>query len=189
VAIYRFPGGYDLLKKEQLQIYEEAYHLQNCELAMGEFYQQMADRIPEEILFWQEAIGDKVNHARMTGRLIAMISSKPGKFMPGKFRVAVLETFLEAVYGHIEQIQQKKLTRSEVYKIALDYESSLLMTRPYDIVESAEPDYKVFRDSFAVEAHEHSQRIKQYIRQKLGIANPGTSKITVPVTSKSVAHH
>lgn len=169
-----------MLKKEQLQIFQEAYHLQNCELAMGEFYQQLADRLPEEKLFWQEAIGDEVNHARMIGRLIAMISGKPGKFVPGKFRVAVLETFLAGVYDHIELIQQKQLTRTDVYKIALDYENSLLMTRPYDIVDSAEPEFKAFRDAFAVDMHLHSQRMKQYIRQKLGIVNPGTSKVPVP---------
>jgi hypothetical protein len=169
-----------LLKKDQLQIFQEAYHLQNCELAMGEFYQQLADRLPDEVLFWQEAIGDEVNHARMIGRLIAMVSSKPGKFMPGKFRVAVLETFLASVYEHIELIQKKQLTRTDVYKIALDYETSLLMTRPYDIVESADPDFKAFKDSFAVDMHLHSQRIKQYVRQKLGIVNPGTSKVQIP---------
>ena len=168
-----------MLKKEQLQIFEEAYHLQNCELAMGEFYQQLADRLPEEKLFWQDAISDKVNQARMVGRLIAMIASKPAKFMPGKFRVAMLETFLTGVYEHIEMIQQKRLTRTEVYKIALDYESSLLMIRPFDIVESSEPDYRAFRDSFATDMQVHSQKMKSYIRQKLGVV-PGTGKLAVP---------
>ena len=166
-------------KKDQFQIYEEIYHLQNCELAMGEYYQQIAERLYEERLFWEEAISDEVNHARLIGKLIAMISAKPGKFIPGKYRVAVLETFLSGIYAHIEQIKEQKLTRSQIYKTALDYESSLLMIRPFDIVESSDPEFRIFKEAFAQETQLHSNRIRQYIQQKLSGSQSGTGKIVL----------
>lgn len=165
-----------LQRKEQVQIYEEIYRLQNCELAMGEYYQQIAEKLRDERLFWEEAISDKVNHARLVGRLIAMISAKPAKFVNGKYRVAVMETFLAGIYEQIELIRDNKMTLTQIYKAALDYEGSLLMTRPFDIVESSDPEFRSFKEMFAEEAQQHSTRIRLYIRQKLGTAQPNIAK-------------
>jgi hypothetical protein len=183
-----------LIKKDLITSIEELYHLQNCELAMGEYYQQLADRSPDERLFWAEAISDEVNHARMVGRIVAMVSSNPNAFNPGKFRVAVLVTFLTGVYGQIERFRGNALSPAEELKIAYDYEVSAIMSRPYDIVESHDPQFMDLRNKFAEEVAVHNNRIRQYIEQKLGMQNntrkiklqseitPGAPNIAHPLT-------
>jgi hypothetical protein len=161
-----------LIKKELSQAMEEMYHLQNCELAMGEYYQQLAERFPPaERLFWEEAISDEVNHARMVGRIIALVSSSSNLFRPGKYRVAVLETFLAGIYENVELMRKGALNMQQMLKIAGDYEDSTILLRPYDIVESLDPKFQDFRKGFAEEINEHSTRMKQFLSQKLGLQN------------------
>ncbi len=160
-----------MIKKDLISSVEELYHLQNCELAMGEYYQQLAERFPDERLFWEAAISDTVNHARRVGRIVAMVTSIPSAFNPGKYRVAVLTTFLTGVYGQIEHFRNNALSPTEELKIAYDYETSAIMSRPYDIVESRDPKFLELRKIFAEDVAAHNGRIKQYIEQKLGMQN------------------
>jgi hypothetical protein len=160
-----------VLKKDQNQLFEEALHLQNCEMAMGEYYQWMSEKFVDEKANWEQATRDKISHAMRIGRLIAMISTKPAKFSPGKYRIAIMETFLNGIFEQIELLQDNKLSRQQILKFALDYESSLLMTKPYDVVDSFDPEFKEFRSNFAALASAHCEGIKQYIRLKLGMPN------------------
>jgi len=167
---------------------EELYHLQNCELAMGEYYQRLAERFPLERLFWEEAICDEVNHARTVGRLIALVSSDPQSYRQGKYRVAVLETFLAGIYEQIDLLRQGSLSTQEILKIAYDYEGSAIMSKPYDIVDSSEVKFYDLRQKFADDAESHCDRIRQYIAQKLGIQNK-TSHLKLQETAHTLAAH
>jgi rubrerythrin len=160
-----------LIKKELISSVEELYHLQNCELAMGEYYQYLAEQFPNERLFWEEAISDEVNHARMAGRLIALVTSNPQAYSPGKYRVAVLETFLSGIYEQIERLNRNALSPHEALKIANDYEDSAILSKPYEIVTSRDQKYNDFRKIFSDDIAVHHSRISQYITQKLGIQN------------------
>ena len=160
-----------LIKKDLISTVEELYHLQNCQLAMGEYYQQLAERIPSERMFWEEAICDEVNFARATGRLIALVTSNPQSYGPGKYRVAVLETFLSGIYEQAEQVRKGALTTPEMLKIAYDYEGSAIILRPYDIVESQDSTFREFRKRLTDDVAGHCDRIRQYVDQKLGVQN------------------
>jgi hypothetical protein len=158
-----------LLKKDTNQMFEELYHLQNCEMAMGIYYQQLAEHYPGDKMFWEEAIGDMVNQARRVGELISKFASNPDVYKPGKYRVAVLETFLSGVYEHVHLIEKKSLAPNEMLRIAFDYESSVIMSKPYDIIDSIDRNFGQFKTRFAEEVSEHNLRVRQYIGQKLGI--------------------
>jgi hypothetical protein len=56
-----------LTKKDQKQPFEELYLLQNCEMALGAFYNKLITAYPGERFFWEEAISDEINHARLVG--------------------------------------------------------------------------------------------------------------------------
>ena len=47
-----------LNKLNQKQLFDELYLLQNCELAMGAFDQELATQCPEERFFWEEAVSE-----------------------------------------------------------------------------------------------------------------------------------
>lgn len=138
---------------------------------MGEYYQWMSEKFADEKANWEQATRDKIGHAMRIGRLIAMISAKPAKFSPGKYRIAIMETFLNGIFEQIELLRDNKLTRQQLLKFALDYESSLLMTKPYDVVDSFDPEFKEFRTNFADLVNAHCDGIKQYIKLKLGLPN------------------
>jgi hypothetical protein len=159
--------GEILLKKELSQLYEEIYHLQNCELALGEYFQQLALLFPDEKWFWEEAITDEINHARQVGMLIAMVSSGPLKFGSGRYRVAMLETYLGGIYENIEKLERKELSPKEALKIAFDYENSILETKPFDIVSSTAAVFKEFKDKLTPDLLAHSERVRQYTQQKM----------------------
>ena len=177
-----------MVKKDLNMTIEELYHLQNCKLAMGEYYQQLAEWFPGERLFWEEAISDEVNHARLVGRLIAQISSNPLVFKPGKFRVAVLETFLSGIYEQIDQLRMNALQPAQMLKIAYDYEISAIMSRPYEVVEPLDKESRDVRDRFAEEADIHGGRLKQYLAQKLGFQHK-TTHIRLSDLSATSTHH
>lgn len=170
-----------MIKKELISTVEELYHLQNCQLAMGEYYQQLAEQFPNEQLFWEEAISDEVNFARATGRLIALMTSNPQSYGPGKYRVAVLETFLSGIYEQIEHLNKNALSHQEALKIAYDYEDSAILSKPYEIVNSLDPKFRDFRKRFSDDVAIHHDRIRQYISQKLGIQN-NTGKLKLRPT-------
>jgi hypothetical protein len=156
-----------LLKIEQKQLFEEIYHLQNCELALGEYYQQLASLFYDQRWFWEEAVSDEVQHARQVGKLIAMIASNPTKYSLVRYRVAVLETYLNGIYGHIEQIKNNKLSQVETLKLACDYEVSSLETKPFDIISSSDPDFIAFKNNLAADLVVHSKKIRDYAAQKI----------------------
>lgn len=158
-----------MLKKELSQLYEEIYHLQNCELALGEYFQQLAEFFPDEKWFWEEAIADEIDHARQIGKLIAMISSGPLKFGFGRYRVAMLETYLGGIYENIEKLESKELSPMEALKFAFDYENSILETRPFDVVSSTSAIFKEFKDKLSADLSVHSERIRQYAQQKMAL--------------------
>jgi hypothetical protein len=141
---------------------------------MGEYYQQMADRFPSEKMFWLEAIGDEVDHARRIGRLIADVSAKPAKYSSGKYRVQLMETFLTGIYEQIEMIINKEMSPAQMLKTVMDYESSVLMSRPFDVVESNDSGFRDFKETFAQDIKVHSDRIRQYIRGKFSLPNKVT---------------
>lgn len=163
-----------MIKKDANQVFEELYHLQNCEMALGIYYQELAEHFPHERMFWEEAIGDMVNHARRVGELIARFASNQDRFRPGKYRVAVLETFLTGIYDHVQMIKQNALPPNDMLKIAFDYECSAIMNKPCDIVESVDRGFIEFKMNFADEVLEHSNRVKKYIEQKLGMQPKGS---------------
>jgi hypothetical protein len=177
-----------LIKKEFTQTIEELYHLQNCELAMGEYYQHLAEQFPNEQLFWEEAISDEVNHARAVGRLIALVSSNPQAFGPGKYRVAVLETFLAGIYEQIDHLNNNTLSHQEALKIAYDYEESAILSKPLEIVSSLDSKFHEFRKRFTDEIAVHQDRLKQYIGQKLGLPN-NTGKLKLQPTGTIPKEH
>ena len=164
-----------MLKKELGQLYEEIYHLQNCELALGEYFQQLADLFPEGKLFWEDAVADEINHARLVGKLIGMISSNPLIYGFGRYRVAMLATYLEGIYENIEKIKRKELPPKEALRIAFDYENAILETKPFDIVSSSDISYREFREKFISEILEHSERIRQYTQKTIAELAGGVS--------------
>ncbi len=159
-----------MIKKDQNQIFEELYHLQNCELALGEYFNELARLYPDEKWFWEQAVGEEVNHARQVGRLIAQVSSNLNKFAFGRYRVELLKTFLDGIYANVQKIRSKQLSRPEILQIALDYETSFIESKPYDIVSSADSDFLLFKTTFSEELLEHTSKMKAYIQQKLATA-------------------
>ena len=156
-----------MLKKELSQFYEEIYHLQNFELALGEYFQQLAMFFPNEKWFWEEAVADEISHARHVGKLIVMVSSGPLKFGLGRYRVALLETYLGGIYENIEKLERKDLSPKEALKIAFDYENSILETKPFDIVSSNSTAFREFKDKLYPDLEAHCERIRQYTQQKM----------------------
>ena len=181
--VLRKRGIITLLKKDTNQMFEELYHLQNCEMAMGIYYQQLAEHYPGDKMFWEEAIGDMVNQARRVGELISRFASNPDVYKPGKYRVAVLETFLSGVYEHVHLIEKKGLTPNEMLRIAFDYESSAIMNKPYDLIDSLERNFVQFKTKFTEEVAEHTVRVRQYIEQKLGIQAKASSVRINPLSA------
>jgi hypothetical protein len=145
---------------------------------MGEFYQLLAERLPEERLFWEGAVSDEINHARRIGRLIAMLSSNQQAYRAGKYRVAVLATFLMGVYENIDHGHKNTLTTPQLLQIAYDYEHAAIIARPYEAVESTDIHFHEFRQAFTRELQEHTDRVLQYIAIKLNI-HTNTAKIRI----------
>jgi hypothetical protein len=156
-----------LLKKDQGQFFAEIYHLQNCELALGEFYQQLADFFVDQRWFWQDAVSDEVNHARQVGKLISLISSDLSKYEVGRYRLATLQTYLDGLYSHIESVKKKEVTAIEVLKLACDYEKSALESKPFDIVTSSDPAFSRFKLNLLADLEAHSKKIVDYAKQKI----------------------
>ena len=156
-----------LLRRDQTQIYEELYHLQNCEMALGAYYQQLAELYPKERMIWETAFSDEVGHAHWVGQVIALVATDIGNFSQGRFRIELLRTFLEGIYQNLDKASKGELTRKELLQLALDYEHSLVLQKPYEAVQSALPDFVNLVKGHAPEVQEHSQRLQNYLRQKL----------------------
>jgi len=153
--------------KEQGQILEELYHLQNCELALAAFYEELAVLYRDERFFWEQAVSDEVDHARWVGQLIALTSSKIDKFSLGAFRTELLRTYIEGVYANVRKIKNRQLSRKEILILCLGYEESLLEYRPFTAVKSNLKEYLNMVEDCAPKINEHKQRIENYTRSKL----------------------
>lgn len=154
-------------RRDQNQIFEELYHLQNCELALSMFYQEMISVFPSERFFWEEAVADEINHARWVGQLIVLVSSNIEKFAPGVFRTELLKTYVEGVYEDIKRIKERSITPYEILALALNYERSSLEKKPYNAVKSSAPEYLGFVEAFKPELGLHNTRLEKYISQKM----------------------
>jgi hypothetical protein len=154
-----------IARKDQNQIYEELYHLQNCELALSMFYQELISIFPSDRFFWEEAVSDEINHARMIGQLIVIVSSNMEKFAPGIFRTELLKTYAEGVYSDIKRIKERSMTPYDILALALNYERSMLEQKPYNAVNSSTPEYLGFAEKFKSELNQHSNRLVKYISQ------------------------
>jgi hypothetical protein len=156
-----------LLPEAKNQMFEELYHIQNCELALGMLYQEMVSRFGDEKWFWEKAIADEINHARNIGKLIALVSDNIDKYLPGKYRTEVLKTFLDGIYHHIDMIKNNKLKHDEIFQLILDYEKSPVESRPYEVVKSFEPEFTNFCAEFEDDIRAHSLRIIAYMKEKM----------------------
>jgi hypothetical protein len=152
-------------RKDQNQIFEELYHLQNCELALGMFYQELISIFPKDRFFWEEAVSDEINHARMVGQLIVLVSSNIDKFAPGIFRTELLKTYAEGVYSDIKLIKERSITPYDILALALNYERSMLEQKPYNAVRSDATEYLGFVEKFKPELSLHNERLIKYIAQ------------------------
>jgi hypothetical protein len=159
-----------LPRRDQNQMFEELYHLQNCEMALGIFYQELATVYHNEHFFWEAAVADEVNHARWIGQLIVLVSSSIDKYMPGVYRTELLKTFAEGIYHDVQKIHEQRLSNKEIMGLALNYERSGIEQKPYNAVKSTAPEYLRFVDSIATELKIHNDRITKYISQKLETA-------------------
>ncbi len=156
-----------MLQTDQRKIIEELYHIQNCELAMASFYQELTVLFPEERFFWEEAVADEINHARKIGQLIAMASSNLKRYSPGRFKLELLKTYLERIYTHIKMIQDGQMNRKEILLAIMDYEKADIETNPYEVVKSYEDDYREFSFAFEDDIKIHTMRITSYVKEKL----------------------
>jgi hypothetical protein len=156
-----------MVRADKKQILEELYHLQNCALALGEFYHQLASIFYDEKWFWEEAVADQVNHARKIGQLVAMVATNEEHFLPGKYRVDMLRLFLDGVYENIKLINDRKLPRPAILRLCLEYEKSPIAAKPFDAVKSYEKSFYEFSETFETEISTHSQRIIAYVKGKL----------------------
>jgi hypothetical protein len=154
-----------IARKEQNQIFEELYHLQNCELALSMFYQELISIFPGDRFFWEEAVSDEINHARCVGQLIVLVSSNIEKFAPGIFRTELLKTYAEGVYEDIKKIKAQSMTPYDILALAINYERSTLEQKPYNAVNSSEPAFLGFVEKFKSELNLHNTRLIKYISQ------------------------
>lgn len=156
-----------LMRREQNQILEELYHLQNCEMALGVFYGELVIQFPAEKYFWEEAVSDEVNHARWLGRLIAIVSGNLDSFSPGLYRTELLKTFTEGVYREVDRIRKGILSKQEIMGLILNYERAGLELKPYEIVRSSLPEFQVWVNSIKPDLALHSKRLIDYASQKI----------------------
>ena len=154
-------------RRDQNQIFEELYHLQNCELALSMFYQELISVFPGDRFFWEEAVSDQINHARMIGQLIVLVSSNLEKFAPGIFRIELLKTYAEGVYSDIKRIKERSMTPYEILALAINYERSTLEKKPYNAVASSAPEYLGFIETMKPELSQHNTRLEKFISQKM----------------------
>lgn len=146
-------------------MFEELYHLQNCELALSMFYQELISIFPADRFFWEEAVSDEINHARLVGQLIVLVSSNLEKFAPGIFRTELLKTYAEGVYSDIKRIKSQSMTPYDILALAINYERSALEQKPYNAVNSSAPEYLGFVEKFKSELNQHNTRLINYIAQ------------------------
>lgn len=181
------------VSKFKSQILEELYHLQNCELALGLLYQQLSVCYENEKWFWEEAIADEVNHARAAGQMISLVSGNTQNYLPGRYRVDSLKTFLDGIYDKIDQIKSNKLNRQEILQMVLDYENAPIESRPFEVVMTSEASFKVLASKLADDIKAHRQRISSYILSKQeqaarpdlsGLSPPG-SRLERPPSTRS----
>lgn len=156
-----------IARKEQNQIFEELYHLQNCELALSMFYQELIAVFPDDRFFWEEAVSDEINHARMVGQLIVLVSSNLEKFVPGIFRTELLKTYAEGVYSDIKRIKARSMTPYDILALAINYERSTLEQKPYNAVKSSATEYLWLVEKIKSEISQHNVRLEKYIAQKM----------------------
>ncbi len=160
-----------MLQTDQRKIIEELYHIQNCELALASFYQELTEKYPEERFFWAEAVADEINHARKIGQLIAFVSTNMKRYSPGRFKIELLKTYLERVYSHIKMIQDGQMNHKEILLAILDYEKAEIETKPYEVVKSYEDEYREFTFAFEDDLKIHTMRITSYVKDKLAAYN------------------
>jgi hypothetical protein len=156
-----------LTKKDQKQLLEELYLLQNCEMALGAFYHELISAFPGERFFWEEAVSDEVNHARWIGQLISVVSTHIDKFLLGQFRVELLKTYVEGIYDEIAKIESRQLSRKEIMILVLNYERSKIELRPFDAVKSNFPEYINIISGSLPQIEEHATRIQAYAKNKI----------------------
>jgi len=158
-----------LPKRDQNQLMEELYHLQNCELALSVFYSELVALFPEERYFWEEAVSDEINHARWVVKLIVMVSGKIDSFSPGSYRTELLKTFTEGVYREVDRIKKGEHSRWEIFGLILNYERSGLELRPYEVVHSSLQEFQTMIALFKPELAIHSKRLIDYASQKMKV--------------------
>lgn len=156
-----------MVRADKKQILEELYHMQNCALALGEFYHQLSIVYYDEKWFWEEAVADEINHARKIGELVAMVATNAEQYLVGKYRVDMMRTFLDGVYENIKLINDRKLTRPATLRLCLEYEKSPIIARPFDVVKSYEKSFYEFSEGFESEIGSHALRITAYVKEKL----------------------
>lgn len=156
-----------MLQTGQRKIIEELYHIQNCELALASFYQELTIKFPEERFFWEEAVADEINHARKIGQLIALASTNLKRYSPGRFKLELMKTYLERIYTHIKMIQDNKMNHKEILLAIMDYEKADIETKPYEIVKSYDDDYREYSFAFEDDLEIHAKRITSYVKEKL----------------------
>ncbi len=162
-----------LPKRDQNQLMEELYHLQNCEMALGVFYGELVALYPEERYFWEEAVSDEINHARWLGKLIVLVSGMIESFSPGSYRTELLKTFAEGIYREVDRIKNGEHTKREILGLILNYERSGLELRPYEVVHSSLPEFQALVASLKPELAIHCKRLVDYASRKMQVGTGG----------------
>ncbi len=138
------------------------------EEVFNKLYVLYAGKYPEYKDFWQKIADEETNHALWLRDLKPDIEIGNLSFNEGRFDLTLVFQLSEHVKQKLNEAQNQTLPITEVLKISLAMEKSLLEGKFFEVVETDQISLKTTLFNLAKSTEEHIQRIEDLLKKVSG---------------------
>ncbi len=138
--------------------------LQSIELVVAELYRRFAVSFAEDRVIWEDLSQDEEGHATMVSELKSVLLKNGSPLEVERTNLAALGTYRKGIEDQIDRLRRGELGRQKALFIARDFERTLVERRFYDLIRSANPEYRTIQEKIRKETELHLQKLENYIR-------------------------
>ncbi len=107
---------------------------------------------------------DEIRHASYLRTLQRKAKERPSALRPGEpFQAQVIRNFTKHVHEATQRVLRREMTRTEMVAFGLDLERSLLESRPWQILRSADPEITRLLKQLDEETSVHAARLQEQL--------------------------
>lgn len=121
--------------------------------------------------FWRGLAGEERRHAKHIRSMIAILSSNPGRFQPGRpFSTAALNTFIDGIERNIESLKQADVPALKALRLALDIEQAIIEARFTEIVQTEDRGFRSLAEEIVHDTAAHRRLVQGKITERQAAA-------------------